>query len=137
MISYNNIDITFLFKNKLRIKKWVLETIKEEGKNISYISYNFCSDKFILELNISSLDHHYYTDIITFELNEKNENIEGDIYISIDRVKDNANQLNELFVNELHRVIIHGTLHLCGYKDKSKRDAKIMREKENYYLNKR
>ncbi|MFZ4798270.1 MAG: rRNA maturation RNase YbeY [Bacteroidia bacterium] len=137
MISYNNIDITFLFKNKLRIKKWVLDTIKEEGKNISYISYNFCSDKFILELNISSLDHHYYTDIITFELNEKNQSIEGDIYISIDRVKDNANQLNELFVNELHRVIIHGTLHLCGYKDKSKRDAKIMREKENYYLNKR
>jgi len=137
MISYNNIDITFLFKNKLRIKKWVIDTIKEEGKNISYISYNFCSDKFILELNISSLDHHFYTDIITFELNEKNESIEGDIYISIDRVKENANHLNELFVNELHRVIIHGTLHLCGYKDKSKRDAKIMREKENYYLNKR
>lgn len=137
MISYNNIDITFLFKNKLRIKKWVIDTIKEEGKNLSYISYNFCSDKFILELNISSLDHHFYTDIITFELNEKNESIEGDIYISIDRVKENANHLNELFVNELHRVIIHGTLHLCGYKDKSKRDAKIMREKENYYLNKR
>ena len=136
MISYNNIDISFLFKNKLRIKKWVLETIIEEGKKLSYISYNFCSDKYILELNISSLNHNFYTDIITFELNDKEENIEGDIYISIDRVKDNANQLNELFLNELHRVIIHGTLHLCGYKDKTKSEAKIMRNKENYYLNK-
>jgi probable rRNA maturation factor len=136
MISYNNIDITFLFQNKLRIKKWILETIKEEGKKLSYISYNFCSDKYILELNISSLNHNFYTDIITFELNDKNESIEGDIYISIDRVKDNANQLNELFINELHRVIIHGTLHLCGYKDKTKSEAKIMRNKENYYLNK-
>ena len=136
MISYNNIDITFLFQNKLRIKKWILETIKEEGKKLSYISYNFCNDKYILELNISSLNHNFYTDIITFELNDKNESIEGDIYISIDRVKDNANQLNELFINELHRVIIHGTLHLCGYKDKTKSEAKIMRNKENYYLNK-
>lgn len=136
MISYNNIDIDFLLKNKLKVKKWILETIKEESKELSYISFNFCSDAYILELNISSLNHNFYTDIITFELNNKNESIEGDIYISIDRIRDNANQLNELFINELYRVIIHGVLHLCGYKDKTKKDSQLMREKENFYLNK-
>jgi rRNA maturation RNase YbeY len=104
---------------------------------VNFISFNFCSDKYILELNNSSLKHNYYTDIITFELNQKNEEIEGDIYISIDRVKENAKVLNESIINELHRVIIHGVLHLCGYKDKSSKESKMMRNKENYYLNKR
>lgn len=136
MITYNNIDIRFLLKDKLKIKKWIRECAIEENKPISFISFNFCSDEYILELNNSALKHNYYTDIITFELNVKNEPIEGDIYISIDRIKDNAKNLNEFFLNELHRVIIHGVLHLCGYKDKSQKDAKTMRDKENYYLNK-
>lgn len=136
MIIYNNIDINFLLKDKRKIKNWIINCTIEENKLLEYISFNFCSDKYILELNNSALEHNYYTDIITFELNEKNEPIEGDIYISIDRVKDNAINLCESFSNELHRVIIHGVLHLCGYKDKTKKDSSIMREKENYYLNK-
>jgi len=137
MISFNNIDIGFRIKDKLKLKRWILKSIEEDQKAVDFISFNFCSDKYILKLNNNALNHNYYTDIITFELNNKNENIEGDIYISIDRVKENAKFLKESFVNELHRVIIHGVLHLCGYKDKSSRNSKTMREKENYYLNKR
>ena len=137
MISYNNIDNGFRIKDKLKLKKWILKSIEEEKKGVNFISFNFCSDEYILELNNSSLKHNYYTDIITFELNQKNEKIEGDIYISIDRVKENAKVLNESIINELHRVIIHGVLHLCGYKDKSSKESKMMRDKENYYLNKR
>ncbi len=137
MISYNNIDNGFRIKDKLKLKNWILKSIEEEKRGVNFISFNFCSDEYILELNNSALKHNYYTDIITFELNYKKENIEADIYISIDRVKENAKFLKESFVNELHRVIIHGVLHLCGYKDKSSRESKKMREKENYYLNKR
>ncbi len=137
MISYNNIDNNFRIKNKIKIKKWILKSIEAEKKNVNFISFNFCSDDFILELNNNALKHNYYTDIITFELNNKNENIEGDIYISVDRVKENAKILKESFTDELHRVIIHGVLHLCGYKDKSSKESKKMREKENYYLSNR
>jgi rRNA maturation RNase YbeY len=137
MILYNNIDIKYTLKDKKKIKEWILKSLEEEKKGVNFISFNFCSDKYILKLNNSSLKHNYYTDIITFELNQKNEEIEGDIYISIDRVKENAKVLNESIINELHRVIIHGVLHLCGYKDKSSKESKMMRNKENYYLNKR
>jgi rRNA maturation RNase YbeY len=137
MISYNNIDNGYRLKNKIKLKSWILKSIEEEERVINFISFNFCSDEYIIELNNNALKHNYYTDIITFELNFKNENIEGDIYISIDRVRENAKLLKESFVNELHRVIIHGVLHLCGYKDKSSQESKKMREKENYYLNKR
>lgn len=137
MIFYNNINNNFTLKDKIKIKRWILKSLEEEDIAVNFISFNFCSDEYILELNNSSLKHNYYTDIITFELNNKNERIEGDIYISIDRVKENAKNLRETFVNELHRVIIHGVLHLCGYKDKSSKESKKMRVKENYYLNKR
>ena len=137
MISYNNIDNNFRIKDKIKIKKWILKSIEAEKKNVNFISFNFCSDDFILKLNNNALKHNYYTDIITFELNNKNENIEGDIYISVDRVKENAKILKESFTDELHRVIIHGVLHLCGYKDKSSKESKKMREKENYYLSNR
>lgn len=137
MISYNNIDNSFTLKDKIKIKNWILSSVEEEQRDINFISFNFCSDDYIIELNNNALKHNYYTDIITFELNYKNENIEGDIYISIDRVKENAKILKESFTNELHRVIIHGVLHLCGYKDKSSKESRKMREKEDYYLNKR
>lgn len=97
------------------------------------ISINLCSDDHLLQINKKHLNHDYYTDIITFELSENNE-ISGDLYISTDRVLDNAKQLNITFHVELNRVIIHGILHLCGYKDKTKAQQKEMREKENYYL---
>lgn len=136
MIYYNNIDNKYKIKEKRNINSWIKLCIAEEGKKINTISFNLCSDEYILQLNNEALQHDYYTDIITFELNEKNEPIEGDIYISIDRVKDNAKTLNIPFITELQRVLIHGVLHLCGYKDKSTKEEKQMREKENYYLNK-
>lgn len=136
MIYYNNIDNKYIIKEKRNINSWIKLCIAEEGKKINTISFNLCSDEYILQLNNEALQHDYYTDIITFELNEKNEPIEGDIYISIDRVKDNAKTLNIPFITELQRVLIHGVLHLCGYKDKSTKEEKQMREKENYYLNK-
>jgi probable rRNA maturation factor len=136
MIYYNNIDNKYIIKEKRKINSWIKLCVAEEGKKINTISFNICGDEYILQLNNEALQHDYYTDIITFELNEKNEPIEGDIYISIDRVKDNAKTLNIPFITELQRVLIHGVLHLCGYKDKSTKEEKQMREKENYYLNK-
>lgn len=136
MIYYNNIDSKYIIKEKRKLTNWIKLCINEENKTLDTISFNFCTDEYILQLNNDSLQHDYYTDIITFELNNKNEPIEGDIYISIDRVKDNAKTLNTLFTTELHRVLIHGVLHLCGYKDKSKKEELLIREKENYYLNK-
>jgi rRNA maturation RNase YbeY len=136
MIYYNNIDNKYIIKEKRKINSWIKLCINEEGKKMNAISFNLCSDEYILQLNNEALQHDYYTDIITFELNEKNEPIEGDIYISIDRVKDNAKSLNIPFISELQRVLIHGILHLCGYKDKNAKEEKQMRAKENYYLNK-
>lgn len=136
MIYYNNIDNKYIIKEKRKINSWIKLCVAEEGKKINTISFNLCGDEYILQLNNEALQHDYYTDIITFELNEKNEPIEGDIYISIDRVKDNAKTLNIPFITELQRVLIHGVLHLCGYKDKSTKEEEQMREKENYYLNK-
>ena len=98
------------------------------------LRYIFCSDKYLLEINRQYLNHDYYTDIITFNLSNHPEAVQGEIYISIDRVKDNARQFNASFTQELHRVIFHGALHLCGYKDKTAKEEKLMREKEDQYL---
>ncbi|CAG5076265.1 rRNA maturation RNase YbeY [Parvicella tangerina] len=134
MIYYHQEDIAFDVKNKLSLRKWINEAIKAEGKTPSAITYIFCSDQYLLELNRSALNHDYYTDIITFDYCEENI-VSGDLFISIERVEDNANKLGVTFLDELHRVMIHGVLHLCGYKDKSKKDEELMREKEDYYLN--
>ena len=99
------------------------------------INYIFCSDDYLLELNKQYLNHNTLTDIITFELNAPGEPILSDIFISIDRVKENAKTLEIPFKQELHRVIFHGALHLCGYKDKKKEEQKLMRRKEDEYLN--
>jgi rRNA maturation RNase YbeY len=132
-ISFNDINIKTTFRERTAIKKWVTNALKKEGFELGELSYNFCTDEHLLGLNITHLNHDFYTDIITFELNE-NKTIIGDIYISIDRVKDNAKQNDKTFSNELKRVIVHGALHLCGFKDKTKKDATLMREKEDYYL---
>lgn len=132
-ISFNDVDIKTSFRNRKLIKNWINKTIKKEGFKLGELSYNFCTDEELLRVNIEHLNHDFYTDIITFELNE-DRHIIGDIYISIDRVKDNAKQNKTSYTNELMRVLIHGVLHLCGYKDKTKKDAALMREKEDYYL---
>lgn len=133
MISFNDVDIKTHFTGRKLIKEWIHKTILKEKKQLEFLSFNFCTDEQLLQINREHLNHDFYTDIITFELNENNRII-GDIYISIDRVKDNAKQNMVTFNHELKRVMIHGVLHLCGYKDKTKRDASLMREKEDYYL---
>ncbi len=136
MIYHHKEDVSFSPKNKLSLRKWITNAINNEGKKCGEISYIYCSDNYILELNKSSLNHDYYTDIITFDYVEDGV-ISGDLFISIDRVKDNAKTQGVSFEDELHRVMIHGVLHLCGYGDKSDQEEKQMRNKEDYYLNKR
>ncbi|MES2380717.1 MAG: rRNA maturation RNase YbeY [Bacteroidota bacterium] len=134
MIQFNNIDTSYTIKEKKMLKDWIKYALKKEAFTCSFININICSDKYLLDLNISALQHDYYTDIITFELNDKGEPIEGDLYISIDRIKENAKTEKVTVDKELRRVIIHGVLHLCGYKDKTKQESLTIRGKENYYL---
>jgi probable rRNA maturation factor len=132
-IYFTSIDLPFLLKHKTILRQWIQSTIKKEGFKTGSLSFNFCSDAYLLQMNKDHLNHDYYTDIITFDFCENNI-VAGDIYISIDRVKDNAKTQAQLVSREVHRVMIHGVLHLCGYKDKKPADARLMREKEDYYL---
>jgi rRNA maturation RNase YbeY len=111
-----------------------LFTFLNENKIYSDIRFIFCTDKYLLAINKKFLGHDTYTDIITFPLNEVGDAITGEIYISVDRVRENATKVGCTIKNELHRVILHGVLHLCGYKDKTRNDKKIMTSKENFYL---
>ena len=131
---YNN-QIPFVLKKKGLIRQWIKETIENEGKTMGEINYMFGDDEYVLHVNQEFLHHDYFTDIITFDYCEQ-ETISGDIVISVTRVKENAHIFHVNMEHELHRVMIHGILHLCGYKDKTKREEKQMREKENFYLQK-
>jgi rRNA maturation RNase YbeY len=126
----------FRIKNKIAVKSWLFDAIIQENKTLGYINIILCTDDYLHNLNQKYLSHDTLTDIITFDFNEK-ELLVGEIFISIDRVKENAGIYGIKVVDELHRVIIHGVLHLCGYKDKSRKDKKLMTDKENYYLLKR
>jgi rRNA maturation RNase YbeY len=132
-ISFNFIDVIPFLRSRQEIKKWIFLCIKKENKTPGEISFNFCSDRHLLKMNKKYLMHNFYTDIITFDFSENNL-ISGDIYISKDRVKENAAELNHTFHVELRRVMIHGVLHLCGHKDKSKADKEKMRKKEDQCL---
>ncbi len=123
----------FSLQSRAELKAFIEILFKKEKKKLGSINYIFCSDKRLLEINQQFLRHDYYTDIITFDLSET-DFTQAEIYISIDRVKDNAKTEGVSFKSELHRVIFHGALHLCGYKDKSKQEALQMREKESFYL---
>ncbi len=125
----------FSLQSRSELKAFIESLFKKEKKKLASINYIFCSDKRLLEINRQFLQHDYYTDIITFDLSETDA-IQAEIYISIDRVKDNAKTEGVSFKSELHRVIFHGALHLCGYKDKSKVESNKMREKEGLYLKK-
>lgn len=132
-IQYFSEDITFPKLKKRISSNWIKTVIVSEGKIIGDISFIFCSDGYLLNINKKYLDHDYYTDIITFDYVE-DQIINGDIFISIDRVRENATEFSTPFANELNRILIHGILHLLGYKDKTKKDKKLMTEKEDYYL---
>ena len=122
------------FKEKLKIRHFIEFLFKREGKILKRIDYIFCDDLYLLSINQSFLNHDYFTDIITFDLSEKKDWIIGEVYISVDRIKENAKFFSVTTNEERLRVIIHGALHLCGYKDKKKTDKEIMRQKENEYL---
>ena len=131
-IQYFSEDTLFNLDNSNTISDWIIETIQSENGYLSFINFIFCSDSYLLQINQEYLKHDTYTDIITFDYS--NAQIESDIFISIDRIEENANKLNIEFKQELHRVIIHGVLHLLGYGDKSKDDKALMTKKENQYL---
>ncbi len=116
-----------------RLEQWFRHTIQQEGFGMGEITLVFCSDEYLLEMNRTHLNHDYYTDIITFDYTEE-KSVSGDLFISVDRVFDNASEFNVSRETELKRVCIHGVLHLCGYKDKSDSDIKLMRTKEEQYL---
>ncbi|TWP29288.1 rRNA maturation RNase YbeY [Apibacter muscae] len=133
MINYfsNN---NFKLKNKQKIRNWLNKAISMENHVVGNINYIFCSDEQLLEINIKYLDHDYYTDIITFDYKENNR-VSGDLYLSTDRIIDNAKLNNISFDEEIIRVLIHGILHIIGYNDKSPNESKLMRAKENFYIN--
>lgn len=133
MIKYFNEDIKFVFKNKLQNNRWLKFVAGSEMRKIGDINIIFCSDNYILDVNMQYLQHDYFTDIITFDYCEK-DILSGDLFISIDSVRENAKFYGTEFTEELNRVIVHGVLHLIGYDDHCESDIKQMREKENYYL---
>ena len=133
MIIYN-FETLFNLNNTSTISDWIHKVISNEGFETGEINFIFCDDDYLLNLNLAFLDHDTLTDIISFDYTMGNL-ISGDVYISIPRVMENASIFNTSFQNELHRVIIHGILHYCGYKDKSEDEKLIMRSKEDEYLN--
>lgn len=135
-ISFNNHGVSTVLKGKLLLKTFLSSIFAEEGLNFKSVSYVFCTDDFLLKLNQQYLKHDTLTDILTFTLSGTSLPIVSEIYISIERVKENAQTLNVNYEDELHRVMIHGILHLCGYEDHSPKEKSEMRSKEDYYLSK-
>lgn len=134
-IKFTSHEVRFVFSDKTATIKWIEQAVIKEKFSIHNIQFIFCSDKYLLEINNKFLSHDYLTDIITFDYSDKKvKEISGEIYISIDRVKVNAKEFSVPFKQELKRVIIHGILHLCGYRDKKESDKKVMRGKEDFYL---
>jgi|ERR1035437_7925536 rRNA maturation RNase YbeY len=136
MINFQTQDINFKIKNKTILKQWISDVISKKKRNRGDITFVFCSDNFLLNINKQYLNHDTFTDIITFDYSKENidQKISGDVFISIDRVKENAVTYSKSFENELHRVIIHGTLHLLGYTDKTKIAKEQMTKQENNCL---
>lgn len=134
-IHFFSEEIKFEIQQKLKRKNWLKDLATKEGFQIGELNYIFCSDEYLYQINVDYLSHHTLTDIITFDNSEKENKIEGDIFISIDRIRDNAKKLHQLEETELSRVICHGLFHLMGYKDKSKDEADIMRAKEEFAIN--
>lgn len=136
-INFFSEDIPFNLKKKNAIKNWIRNTILAENQKLNELTFIFCSDEYLLNINKSYLNHDTYTDIVTFDNSDKPGFLTGDIFISIDRIRDNAQKFKVSEDDELHRVMIHGVLHLLGYGDKTK-DAKVkMTAKEDEYLKKR
>jgi len=134
MVSFFSEDVDFKVVNPLKTKKWIKNASISEGYELSQLNYVFCSDEYLLEINKQYLDHDYFTDIITFDNSEEDKQLEGDIYISVDRVRENAATFHTDFDTEMRRVLIHGLLHLAGHEDSSEALKTAMRAKEDEYL---
>ena len=134
MISFSNLEAGFQLSNPIGTKEWLKNTILAEGKITGEIHFVFCDDNYLLGINSEFLKHNTLTDIITFSNSENPTTISGDIFISIERVTDNATTLNNTFDEELSRVLVHGILHLVGYNDHTPDEKRNMRAKEDYYL---
>ena len=133
-VSFHFADKQCTLTQRTVLKHFLVTLFRKEKTPLESLNYIFCSDEYLLQINRNHLQHDYYTDIITFNMADRLQPVVGEIYISIDRVKDNARQFQVSFAHELHRVIFHGGLHLCGYKDKSKEQQALMRKMEDKYL---
>ena len=129
MITFNS-ETSFTLKNQKKLVKWISDVISSEGFQVGEINYIFCNDSYLNKINQEFLNHDTFTDIISFDYTLGKE-VGGDIFISIERVLENAEKFNEVFETELHRVMIHGILHFMGYKDKTKKEKTLMRTKED------
>ena len=133
-VSFNYADRTLPLKQKRQIKNFISDIFLMENKILEKLTYIFCSDNYLLNINKKFLFHNTYTDIITFDLSDSKKIIKGEIYISVDRVKENTIRYNTTFTDEFLRVIFHGALHLCGFQDKKDSEKRLMRKKEDFYL---
>ena len=133
-IFFNNADKATSLRFRTKLKAFISKQCQKEGVRIEALQYVFCSDAYLLDINKRFLNHDFYTDIISFDLSEQKGSLVGDVYISIERVKENAKTEGNLYMHELLRVIFHGALHFCGYKDKKPADVKVMRSMEDKWL---
>ena len=127
-------EVSYKLKHKIKIREWIVKTAENEGFTIGTLNYVLTNDNVLVQLNKEYLRHLTLTDIITFDLSEKRGDLTGDIYISVDRARENAKEFKVSLSNELSRLMIHGVLHLMGYKDKSREEKRLMRAKEEFYL---
>jgi rRNA maturation RNase YbeY len=134
LVFFHTADLNYRLQKKTALKQLLEDLFRKEGKRLEGLSIVFCSDDYLLSMNRQFLQHDYYTDILTFDVSEPGGPVSGELYISVDRVRDNAHGLSVSAVEEMRRVIIHGSLHLCGYKDKLKKQQLLMRQKEERYL---
>jgi rRNA maturation RNase YbeY len=134
MIQFNSLFPGIEFSGQIILKEWLIQVIFKENKKPGELNFVFCSDDFLLEINKNFLQHDYYTDIITFPTSSRTEIISGEIYISVDRIIDNAKKNCQKFEREFARVLLHGILHLIGYNDHTEEQISLMRTKEDYYL---
>ncbi len=133
-INFFTEDISYPYEDKNETREWIEKVAEQEGFRTGDINLVFCSDSYLYDLNVKFLHHYTYTDIITFDLSEDNEVISGDIFISVERARENSGKYNVSHQHEIRRLLAHGILHLAGYGDKTDRDKALMRQKEDYYL---
>ena len=133
-IQFFTEDLVYTLKHKTKIRTWLLQTITAEGYELAELNFILCSDEYLLSINQQYLNHDTYTDVITFDNSDIPKTIIGDIFISLERIQENAKDFKGTTYDELCRIMVHGTLHLLGYKDKSKTEKSLMTQKEDYYL---